>query len=68
MKKQLNDSDIFESSFGGHRIKKMSEKDEKVCFKCGYLWIPRIKDPKCCPRCMSRKWNLSTAASAGVVS
>lgn len=19
--------------------------------KCGYRWMPRVKEPKCCPKC-----------------
>ncbi len=24
------------------------------CSKCGYGWIPRVKQPKSCPRCKTR--------------
>ena len=24
------------------------------CGKCGYGWIPRVKQPKACPRCKTR--------------
>ncbi len=27
------------------------------CNKCGWEWLPRVKNPKCCPRCKSRRWN-----------
>jgi rubrerythrin len=25
-----------------------------TCPKCGYTWIPRVKNPKECPRCKKR--------------
>ena len=28
------------------------------CLRCGYEWICRIENPKCCPSCTSRKWNV----------
>jgi rubrerythrin len=24
---------------------------EIKCNKCGYVWMPRIENPKCCPSC-----------------
>lgn len=31
---------------------------EYKCQKCGYTWIPRIKEyPKQCPSCKNRNWN-----------
>lgn len=27
------------------------------CNDCGYIWMARTKNPKCCPRCHSYKWN-----------
>lgn len=29
----------------------------KKCFKCGYDWLPRLTNPKACPRCNSRTWD-----------
>ena len=26
------------------------------CYKCEHEWIPRLKNPKCCPSCNSRYW------------
>jgi len=26
-----------------------------VCNKCGYVWVPRVADPKKCPRCGCRR-------------
>ena len=26
------------------------------CAKCGYLWSPRVIEPKECPACKSRNW------------
>jgi len=25
--------------------------EKKVCPHCGYEWIPRVENPKKCPRC-----------------
>lgn len=25
------------------------------CKKCGYLWIPRVENPKACPNCKARQ-------------
>ena len=32
------------------------DKDMKEieCFKCGHKWLPRVKQPRCCPKCRSR--------------
>lgn len=31
---------------------------EYKCKKCDYVWTPRTnKEPKCCPKCKSYKWN-----------
>ena len=32
---------------------------EMECKRCGYLWIPRVAEPKCCPACKSRLWRES---------
>jgi Zn finger protein HypA/HybF involved in hydrogenase expression len=29
------------------------------CLKCNYEWTPRITNPKCCPECKTRKWNIA---------
>lgn len=29
------------------------------CDECGYEWVPRVGDPKACPRCKSYDWNKS---------
>lgn len=26
------------------------------CLKCEYLWIPKNKLPRICPRCKSKRW------------
>ena len=30
---------------------------ERKCNQCGYKWVPRIKHPKLCPSCRSRRWD-----------
>ena len=30
---------------------------ECVCLKCGYKWIPRVKDPRMCPDCRTLRWD-----------
>ena len=35
----------------------MNQDNQKKCNKCGYGWKNRKENPKCCPNCMSRKWN-----------
>ena len=37
-------------------IKIIKEYDGIKCAKCGYEWIPRVKNPKKCPECQSRNW------------
>jgi predicted Zn-ribbon and HTH transcriptional regulator len=37
---------------------KPSEKPPCTCLRCGYEWEPRVDNPKCCPTCLSRKWNI----------
>lgn len=27
------------------------------CLRCGYEWIPRISDPRQCPKCRSMRWD-----------
>ena len=27
------------------------------CLKCGYEWIPRVPDPRSCPKCGSLRWD-----------
>ena len=27
------------------------------CLKCGHMWIPRVVDPKICPKCGSPRWD-----------
>jgi len=29
---------------------------ECKCLKCGYVWVPRKKNPRECPDCKSRRW------------
>lgn len=31
--------------------------DELCCKRCGYTWIPRIRDVRICPKCKSARWN-----------
>ena len=28
----------------------------KFCLRCGYEWLPRVRDPKRCPDCRSYRW------------
>jgi len=28
------------------------------CYRCGYEWIPRVGNPKKCPYCQSKEWNV----------
>ncbi len=30
-----------------------------VCSKCGHKWVPRITDPRICPKCKSYRWDVS---------
>ena len=27
------------------------------CSKCGYEWVPRVPDPRSCPKCGSLRWD-----------
>jgi predicted Zn-ribbon and HTH transcriptional regulator len=29
-----------------------------ICADCGYEWVKRSNNPKRCPKCFSRDWNL----------
>jgi rubrerythrin len=29
-----------------------------TCGKCGYSWVPRKDNPKECPACKNRNWNM----------
>ena len=33
--------------------KEYFEEINGFCNKCGYMWHPRTKKPKCCPKCKS---------------
>ncbi len=36
-----------------------------TCFKCDYTWTPRVAhEPKMCPQCKSRDWNIRLTSSA----
>lgn len=30
----------------------------KTCQRCYYVWFPRVKTPKACPKCKSHLWNV----------
>ena len=30
--------------------------EKNKCIKCGNEWIPRIEDPKRCPKCKTYDW------------
>ncbi|MCK5610810.1 hypothetical protein KAR91_53550 [Candidatus Pacearchaeota archaeon] len=32
--------------------------NECKCEKCDYKWLPRVENPKACPNCTSRLWNV----------
>ncbi len=31
--------------------------ETKTCLKCGHQWIPRMDDPKMCPKCKTYNWS-----------
>jgi predicted Zn-ribbon and HTH transcriptional regulator len=31
----------------------MKEKPKAACKKCGFVWTPRVENPRACPRCKS---------------
>ena len=31
---------------------------EKHCLRCGHDWLPRVEDPRECPRCKTPYWNV----------
>ena len=31
---------------------------KSICKKCGYSWISRIEQPKECPNCKNRNWEV----------
>ena len=32
---------------------------EMECMQCGYHWVPRVPNPKVCPRCKHYNWRKS---------
>ena len=32
------------------------------CKRCGTRWIPRVRAPKRCPRCLSYRWQTKLAS------
>ncbi len=34
------------------------ENKTLTCGKCGYSWVPRKENPKECPACKNRNWNM----------
>jgi len=60
----ISNLDVKEEDFEGEPVLKLKSMNEqkvsktdlkkgvplKKC-KCGYQWAPRIKKPKCCPKC-----------------
>ena len=28
----------------------------KICLRCQHEWLPRVREPKRCPRCRSTHW------------
>lgn len=30
---------------------------EATCKRCGWVWVPRVKKPRWCPKCNSPYWN-----------
>jgi len=39
----------------------MTIENMLFCKRCGYSWRHQVQNPKCCPQCMSRKWNIERA-------
>lgn len=37
-----------------------------TCLRCGYTWVSRVEQPKCCPHCKSRVWNVAPEAGANL--
>jgi rubrerythrin len=33
-------------------------KKKKKCERCGYLWFPRVSEPKNCPFCKSPRYKI----------
>lgn len=36
------------------------------CKKCGWQWFPRIENPKECPNCHSKFWNVGRQRKAAI--
>jgi len=32
--------------------------EKEQCSKCKHTWIPRVENPKECPKCKRRDWKL----------
>jgi len=32
--------------------------DKQNCFKCGHEWLPRTENPRSCPNCKCRTWDI----------
>ena len=33
------------------------EIPQLTCLRCGHKWVPRIPDPRICPKCGSYRWD-----------
>lgn len=34
---------------------------QKECRLCGYVWMPKVKYPKACPKCKTYNWEEKNA-------
>lgn len=37
---------------------KIKMQNKYKCLSCGYEWLPRVDEPKECPNCKNRNWNI----------
>ena len=40
--------------------------DKLKCFKCEHTWEPRTDNPRCCPKCRNRNWNVNGFAKCEI--
>ncbi len=38
----------------------MGPLEQLQCKKCGHQWVPRVSNPRRCPRCLSYDWDKKT--------
>jgi rubrerythrin len=46
----------------GHNGRRNME--QVICKLCGWKWLPRVPEPRACPRCKRHDWNFGEKSKA----